>query len=487
MKLSAVRKLLPLALLGTIPLGHASTTLSADSVSDAYSNIRNKLGSTIEAPDCAHPEFGPHITQEQDATLGKQVFVFHAHVKPDNDRCLKSDRQRNEIKVDAQSPAAQRAVQGDRMTYNWKFKLDSGFQASPDFTHLHQVKPVGGDDDMPLITLIARKDSMELTQYNYSNSRTILRSAPLSAFRGEWVDVRSTLTAGRPGTYSMTITRVRDGAVLLTYSSGSIDMWRSGTTYVRPKWGIYRSLNNPSYLRDEKVRFDQFCIAKGSDTCGGANQVAAPSFSVAPGAYAQPQTVAIKSTTADATIRYTTGDAIPSCSAGTVYSSPVPINATTRLSAIACKSGMAASAPASGTWTIGSSAGKLALMATTVTASAHDGNLPANSVDGNLATRWSAQGDGQWIQYDLQAQKMVSLVKLAWHNGGSRKSRFEIQVSNDGKVFTTVFSGTSSGTTAAAETYDFTDVPARFVRVLGHGNSANLWNSITETQVHGLN
>jgi hypothetical protein len=44
-------------------------------------------------------------------------------------------------------------------------------------------------------------------------------------------------------------------------------MWRTGTTFCRPKWGIYRSLNNQSYLRDEQVRFDRCCIAKGSDVC----------------------------------------------------------------------------------------------------------------------------------------------------------------------------------------------------------------------------
>jgi hypothetical protein len=44
-------------------------------------------------------------------------------------------------------------------------------------------------------------------------------------------------------------------------------MWRNQTTFVRPKWGIYRSLNSPGYLRDEDVRFDSFCLAKGADDC----------------------------------------------------------------------------------------------------------------------------------------------------------------------------------------------------------------------------
>lgn len=422
MKIRKSRIALIAALALPVSASFAGILLNADGSTDTYKLITSKLNSTIEAPDCAHSAFGPHITQEFDSALGKAAFVFHAHVSPDDDRCMNSDRQRNEIKVDAQSPASLRAVQGDRMTYRWKFKLDSGFKASSSFTHLHQVKPVGGDDDMPLITLIARggsADALELTQYNYSNSRKVLKSIPLQSVRGEWVEVNSTLTAGRPGQYAMTLTRLRDGVVLLSYTASSIDMWRSGVSYIRPKWGIYRSLNDRSSLRDEQVRFDGFCIAKGSETCSGTSVTPVPA--PAP---------------------------LPAPLPGTLVRFSVPESA--------------------------------------VSASANDGNLPANSVDGQLATRWSALGDGQWIQYDLQAQRMVGKVKIAWHNGSSRRSRFDIQVSADGKAFTTVYSGQSSGTTNARETYDFTDVSARHVRIVGHGNSSNLWNSVTEAEVHGL-
>jgi poly(beta-D-mannuronate) lyase len=43
----------------------------------------------------------------------------------------------------------------------------------------------------------------------------------------------------------------------------------------------------------------------------------------------------------------------------------------------------------------------------------------------------------------------------------------------------------SSGTTTQPETYDFADVAARYVRILGHGNSQNTWNSITEVDIWG--
>src|SRR5262249_40599517 len=42
-----------------------------------------------------------------------------------------------------------------------------------------------------------------------------------------------------------------------------------------------------------------------------------------------------------------------------------------------------------------------------VTASADDGNVPANVLDGSLATRWSAQGDGQWIRFDLGTTRNI--------------------------------------------------------------------------------
>ena len=35
---------------------------------------------------------------------------------------------------------------------------------------------------------------------------------------------------------------------------------RPTNDFIRPKWGIYRSLNNPGDLRDESTRFNAFSI-----------------------------------------------------------------------------------------------------------------------------------------------------------------------------------------------------------------------------------
>src|SRR5262249_55303261 len=75
------------------------------------------------------------------------------------------------------------------------------------------------------------------------------------------------ITYSHTGKYSVVIKTLNGGTTLLSYSNNNIDMWRTGTTFCRPKWGIYRSLLSQSVLRDEQVRFDRFCIAKGGDNC----------------------------------------------------------------------------------------------------------------------------------------------------------------------------------------------------------------------------
>src|SRR5216117_1212721 len=124
-----------------------------------------------------------------------------------------------------------------------------------------------------------------------------------------------------------------------------------------------------------------------------------------------------------------------------------------------------------------------------VVASANDGNLPQNTLDNNLATRWSANGDGQWIRYDFGAVMALSRLDIAWYNGTAWASAFEIQVSSDTVTWTSVFAGRSSGQTLQPERYDFLTVTGRYVRIVGHGQWSgatplSLWNSITEVAIY---
>ncbi|MBB5957242.1 hypothetical protein FHS29_003835 [Saccharothrix tamanrassetensis] len=121
-----------------------------------------------------------------------------------------------------------------------------------------------------------------------------------------------------------------------------------------------------------------------------------------------------------------------------------------------------------------------------VTASADDGNVATNTVDGDLSTRWSAQGDGVWIRYDLGSTQVVGSVSIAWHKGDARRNTFDVELSADGSSWTTVLARkSSSGSTLELQDYGFPDASARFLKIVGHGNTSNDWTSITETTVHG--
>jgi hypothetical protein len=97
---------------------------------------------------------------------------------------------------------------------------------------------------------------------------------------------------------------------------------------------------------------------------------------------------------------------------------------------------------------------------------------------------------GQWLRLNLGSVKRVSHITLAVYNGSSRRNVFDLQVSNDGTTWKTVFSGTSAGTSTAQQQIDFPDVDARYVRYFGRGNYStggvfSPWNSLTEVDVFG--
>jgi len=119
-----------------------------------------------------------------------------------------------------------------------------------------------------------------------------------------------------------------------------------------------------------------------------------------------------------------------------------------------------------------------------VTASSFQGPLhvPQNTIDNDLTSRWSAEEE-QWIHYDLGGVFIVSQLDIAFFLGDVRSYAFDIELSVDGTNWKQVFNGQSGGSTAGLESFDFTAALARFVRINGHGNSANNWNNYLEVDV----
>ena len=117
-----------------------------------------------------------------------------------------------------------------------------------------------------------------------------------------------------------------------------------------------------------------------------------------------------------------------------------------------------------------------------VTCSANP-QFPCNeAVDGNLGTRWaSAQGiDPQWIYVDLGASTTVTHVILRWETAYA--TAYQIQTSNDGTTWTTIY----STTTGDGGVDDLTGLSGsgRYIRMNGTLRATQWGYSLWEFEVY---
>jgi hypothetical protein len=113
-------------------------------------------------------------------------------------------------------------------------------------------------------------------------------------------------------------------------------------------------------------------------------------------------------------------------------------------------------------------------------ASSDDGNGPENLLDGRLDTRWSADGIGQWVEFAFPEPRDFSGMKIAFYRGNQRSTAFVVETSTDGNQYEPCFTGRSSGSSDALETYAFPKRKISWVRLVGKGNSENEWMSVSE-------
>ncbi|MBP5521518.1 MAG: hypothetical protein J6X82_03770 [Bacteroidales bacterium] len=217
-----------------------------------------------------------HIRQLYDSSLGTWVFAFDIHIDTDTNTGEELDRQRNELKTDNNSPASMVATEGQELENSWSFQLPVGMKTTSSFTHVHQIKGLDNkagtaDISQPVITFTCRSTSsrqefqvIHVSPSSEGSTLTYLAKVPLSDFLGEWVTVSERMTCSSSGTYSVSISRNRDGKQLVNIQNVPLCLWRSGTPGLRPKWGIYRWIGEgrsaASQLRDETLLFADFSV-----------------------------------------------------------------------------------------------------------------------------------------------------------------------------------------------------------------------------------
>ena len=101
--------------------------------------------------------------------------------------------------------------------------------------------------------------------------------------------------------------------------------------------------------------------------------------------------------------------------------------------------------------------------------------------DGDDSTRWgSSFSDPQWIAVDLGKRVTIDHVNLLWE--AAYASAFSIQVSQDGKTWTDVY--TTANDTGDWETIKFAPVAARYVRMYGTKRATKFGYSLFSFEIY---
>ncbi len=117
-------------------------------------------------------------------------------------------------------------------------------------------------------------------------------------------------------------------------------------------------------------------------------------------------------------------------------------------------------------------------------------NYPYNILDGNLATMWSVNGDNQWLILELKDMFNVQHVKLAFQSGQKKESYFDILGSNDKENWEPILvKSNSCAFSGDVQVFDFppskTGKEFKYIKLVGHCNSADTWNYISEFRIFG--
>lgn len=239
----------------------------------AYDLIRDFGGpNPIEAPDLYpinHPEV-QHIYEDTDTTVGNHfVFIIHRDIDIDRDRVENDDRQRNEIKTYSSSEEAVKGFENETFIYRWKFRINADMEVSTRFSHFFQLKAVGGSDSQPILTISGAERSGEdgiEVRHSPLQDTTILGRTDWSMVTGEWLEAYCRATFSESGELRLIVTRMRDDVVIFDIDESDLDLWRGEdpSHFVRPKWGIYRSILDWDNLRpdEEDVRFANFSVSE---------------------------------------------------------------------------------------------------------------------------------------------------------------------------------------------------------------------------------
>ena len=106
--------------------------------------------------------------------------------------------------------------------------------------------------------------------------------------------------------------------------------------------------------------------------------------------------------------------------------------------------------------------------------------------DEDASTIWSTNGKDRYVTFELEKPSDIDGVDIMFNPNSGRDARFTIAVSEDGKIFTDIYSDHGDGAVegGAWEHFGFSpQTNIKFVRYFGNGSNISNWNAVKEIRI----
>ncbi|MEV0389715.1 hypothetical protein [Nonomuraea sp. NPDC050643] len=156
-----------------------------------------------------------------------------------------SDRQRNEVKgMRTSSSSYLKILENQTWRISYQLYIPTSLDATSSFSHIAQMKTPGSG--APLYTMSlpisGGTPKINVRYWDESEQTHEVGSTNLNPIQGRWLDTTFEFKAADNGYLRWTL---KDGSTtLVDRRMDGTDLWRGDDEYLRPKWGIYRSINS---------------------------------------------------------------------------------------------------------------------------------------------------------------------------------------------------------------------------------------------------
>ena len=129
----------------------------------------------------------------------------------------------------------------------------------------------------------------------------------------------------------------------------------------------------------------------------------------------------------------------------------------------------------------------MALTGTASSSSSQSGNGPANAIDNNTGTRWSASSGNanEWLKIDFGANYSICSTQVMWQYKAVYK--YKIEISTDNSTWTQVVNQTTNSSSKQTFSDAFAAFIGRYVRITATGLPSGDWASIYEFRTFAVN